>query len=158
MRSKKRINTPEKSSELTDLEVAKKMIKIFQSAQDRKLDFALSFKTVKTLLTYCSCYYTNKKFEEEGQNARSFDRIDSDKGYVEGNVVACTIDINSKKSNLTYEEIELLYKKLSGFKKEQEHEIFSSLVGDVSVTNKPGGSGNDETGFTEDRLGEDPNL
>jgi hypothetical protein len=154
MRSKKRINPPEKSSELTDLEVAKKMIKIFQSAQDRKLDFALSFKTVKTLLTHSSCYYTNKKFEEEGQNARSFDRIDSDKGYIEGNVVACTIDINSKKSNLTYEEIELLYKKLSGFKKEQEHEIFSSLAGDVSVTDKLGGPGNDEAGFTEDRLGE----
>ena len=122
MRSKKRTTQPEKSSELTDLEVARKMIKIFQSAQDRKLHFDLSFKTVKTLLTYPSCYYTGKRFEEDGQYARSFDRIDSDKGYVEGNVVACTIDINSKKSNLTFEEIELLYNKLSGFKKEQEHE------------------------------------
>ena len=125
MRSKKRTTQPEKSSELTDLEVARKMIKIFQSAQDRKLHFDLSFKTVKTLLTYPSCYYTGKRFEEDGQHARSFDRIDSDKGYVEGNVVACTIDINSKKSNLTFEEIELLYNKLSGFKKEQEHEIFN---------------------------------
>ena len=154
MRSKKRTPQQEKSTELTDLEVARKMIKIFQSAQDRKLHFDLSFKTVKTLLTYSSCYYTGKKFEEDGPYARSFDRIDSDKGYVEENVVACTIDINSKKSNLTFEEIELLYNKLVTFKKEQSHEIFSSLVGDVSVTEESEIPGNNETGPSEDRLSE----
>ena len=55
--------------------------------------------------------------------SRSFDRIDSAKGYVEGNVVACTVDINGKKSNLSLEEIECLYVKLvnrTGVKKEQE--------------------------------------
>jgi hypothetical protein len=156
MRSKKRTTQQEKSTELTDLEVARKMIKIFQSAQDRKLHFDLSFKTVKTLLTYPTCYYTGKKFEEEGQNARSFDRIDSDKGYVEGNVVSCTIDINSKKSNLTFEEIELLYNKLSTFKKDQSHEIFSSLAGDVSATEEPEITGDNEAGPSEDRLGENP--
>ena len=85
--------------EVSDLEVAKKMLKIFQSAADRKLEFNLSFESVKKLLSYQTCYYTNKKFEEEGSMARSFDRIDSSKGYVEGNVVACTVDINGKKSN-----------------------------------------------------------
>ena len=154
MRSKKRTPQQEKSTELTDLEVARKMIKIFQSAQDRKLHFDLSFKTVKTLLTYSSCYYTGKKFEEDGPYARSFDRIDSDKGYVEENVVACTIDINSKKNNLTFEEIELLYNKLVTFKKEQSHEIFSSLAGDVSVTEESEIPGNNETGPSEDRLSE----
>ena len=98
---------------LSDLEVAKKMIKIFQSAVDRKLEFDLSFITVKKLLQEPKCYYTGKKFEENGVYARSFDRVDSDLGYVEGNVVACTVDINSKKSNLTFEEIETLYKVLS---------------------------------------------
>ncbi len=103
----------EQSKEITDLEVAKKMLKIYQSAQDRGLEFGLSFPTVKNLLTYSQCYYTGKKFEEEGPFSRSFDRIDSAKGYIEGNVVSCTVDINSKKSNLSYEEIELIYKKLS---------------------------------------------
>jgi hypothetical protein len=103
--------------EVSDLEVAKKMLKIFQSAADRKLEFSLSFESVKKLLSYQTCYYTNKKFEEEGSMARSFDRIDSSKGYVEGNVVACTVDINGKKSNLTFDEIECLYKKLSPPKK-----------------------------------------
>lgn len=110
---KKRISKKEElESEVSDLEVAKKMLKIHQSAIDRKLDFNLSFESVKKLLGYASCYYTNKKFEEEGNYARSFDRVDSSKGYIEGNVVACTVDINGKKSNLSLEEIECLYKKL----------------------------------------------
>ena len=101
-----------KQTIVTDLEVAKKMLKIYQSAQDRNLKFDLSFVTVKDLLLYPNCYYTGKEFDEDGNMGRSFDRIDSDKGYVEGNVVACTVDINMKKSNLTFEEIELLYNKL----------------------------------------------
>ncbi len=101
-----------KETEVTDLEVAKKMLKIHQSAQDRKLEFDLSFESVKKLLAYQTCYYTGKKFEEDGLFARSFDRIDSAKGYIEGNVVACTVDINGKKSNLSLEEIECLYNKL----------------------------------------------
>lgn len=112
-----------KEAEVTDLEVARKMIKIHQSAQDRKLEFDLSFESVKKLLQYQTCYYTGKKFEDEGIMSRSFDRIDSAKGYVEGNVVACTVDINGKKSNLSLEEIECLYVKLvnrTGVKKEQE--------------------------------------
>jgi hypothetical protein len=100
------------SQKITDLETAKKMLKIWQSAVDRKLEFDLSFETVKRLLAYKKCYYTGRDFEEEGIFARSFDRIDSSKGYVDGNVVACTVDINGKKSNLTIEEIRCLYEKL----------------------------------------------
>lgn len=113
-----------KEAEVTDLEVARKMIKIHQSAQDRKLEFDLSFESVKKLLQYQTCYYTGKKFEDEGLMSRSFDRIDSSKGYVEGNVVACTVDINGKKSNLSLDEIECLYVKLvnrSSVKEEREN-------------------------------------
>ena len=39
MRRKKRTGKPENPADITDLEVARKMIKIFQSAQDRKLEF-----------------------------------------------------------------------------------------------------------------------
>jgi hypothetical protein len=39
--------------------------------------------------------------------------MDSSKGYIEGNVVACTVDINQKKDNLSLEEIACLYFKLS---------------------------------------------
>jgi hypothetical protein len=100
-------------SSISDVEVAKKLINIYQSAQDRKLQFNLSFDYVRRLLEYKTCYYTNKPFTEDGPNARSFDRVDSDKGYIEGNVVACTIEINGKKSNLSFEEISCIYQKLS---------------------------------------------
>lgn len=108
--------------EVSDLEVAKKMLKIYQSAADRKLEFNLSFESVKKLLSYQTCYYTNKKFEDDGPFSRSFDRIDSSKGYIENNVVACTVDINGKKSNLSFDEIECLYKKLSSAKKKDPNE------------------------------------
>ena len=109
----KSIIEPETESlDIKDLEVARKMLKIFQSANDRNLEFDLSFKTVKRLMSYKKCYYTGKEFKEDGPLGRSFDRVDSSKGYIEGNVVACTIDINQKKSNLSNEEITILYEKL----------------------------------------------
>jgi len=111
-----------KPSHITDLEVARKMLKIFQSAQDRGLQFDLSFSTVKDLLSHPTCYYTGRRFEDDGPFSRSFDRIDSDRGYIEGNVVSCTVDINSKKSNLTYEEIQTIYEKLTFARKMKEKE------------------------------------
>jgi hypothetical protein len=127
----------QESAEINDLEVAKKMLKIYQSAADRKLEFNLSFESVKKLLSYQTCYYTNRKFEDEGNYSRSFDRVDSAKGYIEGNVVACTVDINGKKSNLSFEEIECIYKKISPFKeksqKSMEAEKFSEVIA-VQIT------------------------
>jgi len=130
-----------KSKELTDIEIAKKMINIHQSAMDRKIEFNLSFEYVKRMLGFKTCYYTGVTFTEDGPNARSFDRIDSDKGYIEGNVVACTIDINGKKSNLTIDEIACLYNKLVKTKKEPIHKVsdedhatdmvLNSMVADV---------------------------
>lgn len=111
-----------KPSHITDLEVARKMLKIFQSAQDRGLQFDLSFSTVKDLLSRPTCYYTGRRFEDDGPFSRSFDRIDSDRGYIEGNVVSCTVDINSKKSNLTYEEIQTIYEKLTLARRSREKE------------------------------------
>ena len=118
--------------EPSDVEVAKKLLNIYQSAMDRKLEFNLSFESVKTLLKFQTCYYTGRKFDNDGPQARSIDRIDSSKGYIEGNVVSCTVDINGKKSNLSDDEIELLYNKIVLHKKktveepvEEEMEILS---------------------------------
>ena len=126
--------------EVNDLEVAKKMLKIYQSASDRNLEFNLTLESVRKLLSYPTCYYTNKKFEEDGPNSRSFDRVDSAKGYIEGNVVACTIDINGKKSNLSFDEIECIYKKVlnhktkhTPIKKEVDSEITEIMIEEPSV-------------------------
>jgi len=108
--------------EQSDVEVAKKLLNIYQSAADRKLEFNLSFESVKTLLKFQTCYYTGRKFDNDGPYARSIDRIDSNKGYIEGNVVSCTVDINGKKSNLSDDEIELLYTKIVLHKKKSVEE------------------------------------
>lgn len=129
--------------EITDLEVAKKMMKIFQSAMDRSLEFNLSFVTVKKLLSYKTCYYTSRTFEEDGPYARSFDRVDSSKGYVEGNVIACTVDINGKKSNLTVDEIIALYNRLAPTKiivADNEHVKREDHGGDLDRSTQTGDS------------------
>lgn len=100
---------------IPDIEIAKKMINLQQSATSRNIEFDLSFETVKHLMTRTNCYYTGVKFEDEGKLAFSVDRVDSRKGYVEGNVVSCTVDINSKKSNLSHDEIKMLYEKVKEF-------------------------------------------
>jgi hypothetical protein len=102
--------------QIPDIEVAKKLVNIHSSAQSRNLEFDLSFEYVRKLLEYTTCFYTNVPFTEDGPHSRSFDRVDNDKGYVIGNVVACTTDINGKKNNLTIDEITCLYKKLSHLK------------------------------------------
>ena len=106
----------EPKPQIPDIEVAKKLVNIHSSAQSRNLDFDLTFEYVKKLLEYSTCFYTNVTFTEDGPNARSFDRVDNDRGYVIGNVVACTTDINGKKNNLTIDEIVCLYKKLGNLK------------------------------------------
>jgi ribosome-interacting GTPase 1 len=102
-------------SKMDDIDIAKKLVQLQQSAASRNLEFNLTFKTVKRLMTVKRCYYTEVPFEDEGSLARSIDRVDTNRGYVEGNVVACTIDINGKKSNLSNADIEMLYKKITKF-------------------------------------------
>ena len=108
---------------LPDIEVAKKMINLQQSASSRNIEYDLSFETVKYLMTRTHCYYTGVKFEDDGKLAFSVDRVDSKKGYIEGNVVACTVDINSKKSNLTIEEIKSLSVRIDEFYNKQKKSI-----------------------------------
>ena len=89
----------------TDLKVCSKMISLNHSAKSRGIEFDLSFKTVKKLLSQKTCFYTKERFSTDVLKRRTIDRIDASKGYIEGNVVACTHDMNQKKANLTVAEI-----------------------------------------------------
>lgn len=102
---------------LTDLEVAKKMLNLKQSADSRNIKFDLSFTTLKGLMEQKKCFYTGRNLESKGDFSLSIDRIDNKLGYVEGNVVACTVDINRKKTDITIEEIEMIYKAIQKAKK-----------------------------------------
>jgi hypothetical protein len=101
-------------AKLEDIDVARKMINLQQSATSRNLEYNLTFETTKRLMSYTRCYYTNVEFNDT-TNIFSIDRVDPKKGYVEGNVVACTVEINSKKSNLTIDEIYSLSNQLKKF-------------------------------------------
>jgi hypothetical protein len=103
----------EEFEQLTDYQVCKKYVQLQQSAHSRGIHFDLSFNTVKRLMKQNKCYYTGTVFEQEGPNSRSFDRVDAKEGYVEGNVVVCTVDINNKKSNLCIEEIQNISRKIN---------------------------------------------
>ena len=110
---------------IEDIEVARKMINLQQSATSRNLEYNLTFETTKRLMNYTRCYYTNVEFNDT-TNIFSIDRVDPKKGYIEGNVVACTVEINSKKSNLTIEEIHNLSTQLKKFwspEKVEEKEV-----------------------------------
>ncbi len=100
---------------LDDYYVAKKLVQLKQSADSRKIEFSLKFATVKRLLSTKTCYYTGKTFAKTGKNSRTIDRVDSSRGYVDDNVVSCTLEINSKKANLTSEEIFLLSRRIEKY-------------------------------------------
>jgi hypothetical protein len=99
---------------MTDIQIAKKMVAIQTSANSRLLRFDLSFSETKKLMTTKKCFFTGNPLNEKTNdpNKRSFDRIDNKKGYVNGNVVACSESFNKRKGNLTIDEITILFKAL----------------------------------------------
>ena len=103
---------------ISDLEVAKKMINLKQSADSRSIKFDLSFLTVKKLMEQKKCFYTSRSFENKGDYALSIDRMDNKLGYIEGNVVACTVEMNRKKADITIDEIEMIYRAIKKTKKD----------------------------------------
>ena len=102
---------------LTDLDVARKMLNLKQSADSRNIKFDLSFVTLKRLMEQKKCFYTGRLLEARCDYALSIDRIDNKLGYIEGNVVSCTVEINRKKTDITLEEIEMIYKAIKKTKK-----------------------------------------
>lgn len=77
---------------------------------------------IKRLLERKTCYYTGSRFTNSENYRRTIDRVDSSKGYVKGNVVACTHGINQIKNliledggefKLTLKQLQMFVNKLS---------------------------------------------
>ena len=96
------------SQEVTEEYVARKFISVLTSAERRGKEFNLTLKEVKKLLNRKTCFYTGVKMvnplkdheENPIENARTFDRVDNEQGYVIGNVVACSHWSNQLKNTL----------------------------------------------------------
>lgn len=86
--------------EITDADVAQKYLSLRSSANRRGKEFNLTLSDVRTLLKKKTCYYTGLKFTDEVNYQRTVDRVDNTKGYVKGNVVACTHIANQLKEML----------------------------------------------------------
>lgn len=95
---------------ISDLQIAKKLINISNSARSRDYDFNLTFPDMKKLLTVKRCFYTGDILNEiKGHNLkRTIDRVDNEKGYIKGNVVACTKEFNLIKGYLTIPQLKMI--------------------------------------------------
>lgn len=81
--------------------VAGKYLQVKRSAMTRKIQFSLTLKDVRKLLKQKYCKYTGIEMGGTKEYRLTFDRIDNTKGYVPGNVVACTEIANKMKNHLT---------------------------------------------------------
>ena len=99
---------------MNDLKVARKYVSLEQSSGRRGIEFNLSLLSLRNVLRAKRCYYTKVVLTtEEGQpNSLTIDRVDNTKGYVTGNIVACSQEFNQRKGGITLEDIELLYHKI----------------------------------------------
>lgn len=83
----------------TEEQVVNKWISLKNSAASRKLKFDLTVLSVRNLLRAEKCFYTGVSFNSKMRGlGKTIDRIDPNKGYVRGNVVACTDGYNQAKA------------------------------------------------------------
>ena len=99
--------------EHTEASPERRFSHIKRTAKIRKMPFNMSFKQFYMLILPNVCYYCKGKLTGTGGG---LDRLDSYKGYVKGNVVACCLECNVVKSNLLTDkemlEVTKLLKKL----------------------------------------------
>lgn len=96
---------------VSDVDIAQKLLAIKSSADSRGIEFNLSLKKVKKLLSTKKCYISGVELNkiQKDDNQLTFDRLDNSKGYIDDNVVACSLRMNRLKGELTIEDIIMLY-------------------------------------------------
>lgn len=84
--------------------VATRYLQLKDSAKSRGKEFNLTLLDVRRLMQRKTCFFTKRRFDEGDVNwKRTMDRLDASKGYVKGNVVACSKWANSLKNVLVEE-------------------------------------------------------
>lgn len=82
--------------------VARKYLDKMQNARERGLEFTLTLRDVARLMRRKRCYFTGIALIDTTNSThpqkRTFDRLDSSKGYTPGNTVACSQAANASKS------------------------------------------------------------
>ena len=102
-----------------DVAVAKAFLAKAESSKARGIEFSMPFMSFKNLCKAKKCHFTGLTLTPE---TFTIDRIDSKKGYVVGNVVACHRDFNNLKSLYENPELSLdLNSVLKGLNKVKKH-------------------------------------
>ena len=109
-------------SESIDIEfekyVAEKYINKLNNARKRGIEFDISIMSIRNILSAKRCYYTGVELTRPiyGMDLRptdiTIDRVDANKGYVRGNVVACCYEANQFKAMIEYGKFGMKGKKL----------------------------------------------
>lgn len=117
---------------MTDTEVARRLVNKQNNAKKRNIHFDLSFKRMKQMCLQKTCFYTGITFQgiandiaigdgekklAVGPFAMSIDRVDNNLGYIDSNVVACTVQINHLKANMTPKMFEQVMKGIAKVRK-----------------------------------------
>ena len=90
---------------ISDQIIANKYLSKIKQCKANSIKFELSFYEYKRLITTAKCKYTGikltwQKSKEQIPTDVTIDRIDNNKGYVTGNVVACCKGYNTFKAVL----------------------------------------------------------
>lgn len=88
-----------------DAYLARKYLMKEESSKRRGIAFNLSFVSYKNLMRAKKCYYTGIELSdvEGAADQRTIDRINPNKPYEKGNVVACCHAFNQLKSKMEYD-------------------------------------------------------
>lgn len=92
-----------------EVRVAKRYASKYNNAVKRGLEFDISLQTVRNLLKAKKCFFTGLPLTD---NNRTIDRVDSDKGYIKGNVVACHKQVNLFKETIESEKFDIGFKEV----------------------------------------------
>lgn len=91
---------------MNDVIIAQKYLNKYHNAKNTGIHFNLSLTSFKNLMRAKRCYYTGiiMTTKRTGKliraTDRTVDRLDSSKGYVKGNVVACCHTANKMKGTI----------------------------------------------------------
>lgn len=107
-----------------DKKYAQLYLRKVQGAEDKGLDWKLSFAQFKKLRQTKRCYYTGIELTHANGKGQEFtdltlDRVDASKGYEPGNVVACCFEANQLKGTIEA-KLELAFQimdKIQGLRK-----------------------------------------
>lgn len=102
-----------------NLAVSRKFYQKYLNAQNRKIEFDLNLTTIRNLLRAKTCPYTGitmhiyvgmKQGDTIPDDSLSIERVDNDKGYVKGNVIAVSHKANKNRGDISPKQIEKMYK------------------------------------------------